>query len=58
MSQKDKQIPRTVVLDTPADRAMQDAVREGERRQLEYVQTLHPRERAALAPWTLTGNCS
>ena len=34
-----------------ADRATAQALEAGERRHREYALTLHPKERAALAPW-------
>ena len=38
---------------SPADRAMVQAREDAERRYLVYVMTLHPRERAVLAPWAM-----
>ena len=35
-----------------ADQAMREALEAGERRHLEYVATLDPREREQLAPWS------
>jgi hypothetical protein len=39
--------------ESPADAKKREAIMEGERRHLEYVATLDPRERANLAPWSV-----
>jgi hypothetical protein len=41
------------IKETPADRAMKAAREASDRAHLAYVATLDPRERAALAPWSI-----
>jgi hypothetical protein len=49
MKTKERAIPATKD-DAPADRAAFQALEAGELRRLEYVASLHPREREALDP--------
>ena len=51
MKGKERPVPVPVKEASPGDRAQREAWESGELRHLEYVATLHPRERERLAPW-------